>query len=87
MKVDEAIQRLTDAKELTFFGRAKLCEAIDVAINALETKPKTCSTCRWWKPYYDVMICKRYGDSHDFAGYEFCSKWTAKEEVKYGEDK
>jgi len=45
MKIREAMERLEGAKSFNFMGRPKVCEAIDVALVALEEMLHHCDYC------------------------------------------
>lgn len=45
MKIREAMERLEGAKNFNFMGRPKVCEAIDIALIALEKMLHHCDYC------------------------------------------
>jgi len=75
VEIREAIERLEGAKDFNFFGRQKVCEAIDIALDRLS---KTCLTCKRWKAFADAMECTRCHEER--SSDEYCSKWENKYE-------
>ena len=57
----------------------ELCEAVDVAIAALEEKDHRCNNCRHGDyAQGNVFYCLSHSSFHD--GNEYCSEWEAEQE-------
>jgi len=42
---------------------------------------KTCLTCKFKKPYYEVLICEKIGTCHAITTSDSCEKYERNEDV------